>query len=183
MSDKPAAAGRRATLRPYSAGFTEEELVELYRWSSDPDVLSLSGGSPLDMSFESFRETFLSQLQQRNSHTEQVFAILDEAGHMIGRTGLFDIDRVSGTAELGIVIGNHDCWGRGYGRDAVGALVEFGFGELNLSRIRLFTYPDNERARRAYEAVGFRTVRELQRFSLRRGTHSELEMEITARQQ
>jgi RimJ/RimL family protein N-acetyltransferase len=132
------------------------------------------------MSFERFRDTFVSQLPRRNSAGEQLFAILDESGQMIGRTGLFEIDARSGTAELGIVIGDPEQWGRGYGRDAVRALVEFGFRDLELKRIHLYTFPENRRARRAYEAAGFRPVRELTRFSMELGTHTELEMDITA---
>lgn len=178
ISDPPVLSGRRVALRPYAAGFTSDELRDLYRWSRDSEVLALSGGAPLDMSFERFRETFLRQLAERNTRSEQLFAILDEGGRLIGRTGLFAIDPTEGVAELGIVIGEPHRWGLGYGRDAVKTLVDFGLQELALNRIVLFTYAENERARRAYEAAGFRPVREWERFSLHHGTYIELEMEI-----
>ena len=171
-------AGGRVTLRPYFAGFTEPELERLYRWGHDAEVLRLAGGTPLDMPFEDFKDLFDAQLPRHNTAHEQLFAILDEAGALIGRTGLFAIDLRRGSAELGIVIGERDHWGRGYGRDAVGALVDFGFGALGLERISLFTFPTNRRAQRAFEAAGFRGLRQLRRFSLERGTHTELEMEI-----
>ncbi len=183
MAGAPTVSGRRVTLRPFSAGFTEDEIADLYRWSSDPSVLSLSGGSPLDMSLERFRIAFLAQLPRRNSESEQLFAILDESGKMIGRTGLFEIDHETGTAELGIVIGDEDYWGQGYGRDSVRTLIEHAFNDVGLKRIVLYTFADNERARRAYEAAGFKPVRELRRFSMQQGTHSELEMEIVASDQ
>lgn len=182
ITNAAAITGRLVTLRPYIAGFSEAELTALYSWARDPDVLALSGGSSLEMSFARFRELFLAQLPQHNSPREQLFAILDENDQLIGRTGLFTLDRQSGSAELGIVIGEPSCWGRGYGRDAVRTLVDFGFQELGLRRVVLYTYTANERARRAYEAAGFRAVRELERFSFEGGTHIELEMEITASQ-
>jgi len=178
----PIVTGERVTLRPYRAGFSDEELAILYRWARDPEVLALSGGSPLDVTFERFCTLFRAELPRHNSAREQLFVILDERGRLIGRTGLFRLDNETSTAEAGIVIGERSHWSQGYGRDALRTLVDFGFGELRLTRIMLYTYPENDRARRAYEAVGFRPVRALKRFSFDRGTHTELEMEITVGQ-
>jgi RimJ/RimL family protein N-acetyltransferase len=176
----PILIGQRVTLRPYSAGFTDDELQRLYRWAQNPEVLALSGGAVVDMPFQQFREMFVAQLPRHNSEREQLFLILDEGGRAIGRVGLFGLGSRfrPRTAELGIVIGERDTWGHGYGRDAVRAVVGFGFDGLYLERITLFTYPDNLRARRAFEAAGFRVTRELRRFSFELGSHTELEMEI-----
>src|SRR3990172_10507484 len=84
----------------------------------------------------------------------------------------------TGSAELGIVIGERDSWGLGYGRGAVAILVAFGCERLGLARIVLRTFPDNERAHRAFAAVGFRVVGERRQFSLDRGSHSTLEMAL-----
>ncbi len=48
-----------------------------------------------------------------------------------------------------------DEWGKGYGTDAVNAIVGFGFAELRLERIWLNVWTENDRARRAYEKAGF----------------------------
>ncbi|MFN2252152.1 MAG: GNAT family N-acetyltransferase, partial [Anaerolineae bacterium] len=171
--------GRRVTLRPYSRGFTDAELKRLLSWARDPDVLELAGGSPLNMSFERFRNAFLAQLPRRNTAMEQQFAILDENGEIIGRIGLFGMRPGSDRAELGVVIGDQAFWGRGYGRDAVGTLVDFGFDQLGLRSIKLYTLPENHRAQAAFEASGFARERMLERFSFERGTHAEIEMLIT----
>ena len=171
--------GRRVTLRPYVLGFTDQELELLRRWARDPEVLELAGGTPLDMPFERFREVFLAQLPRRNTRTEQQYAILDRTGRFIGRMGLMMHGRSLDRAELGIVIGDREYWGRGYGRDAVATLVDHGFAELGLRQITLYTFPENKRAQRAFEAVGFRKVGAVERFSLERGTHTEYQMVIT----
>lgn len=46
--------------------------------------------------------------------------------------------------------------GRGTGREVLRELVGLCFGELGARRLWLDVFDDNERARRAYEAVGFR---------------------------
>jgi RimJ/RimL family protein N-acetyltransferase len=178
ISAAPALTGARVSLRPYCAGFTDQELAAIYRWGIDPEVLRLSGGSKLDMGFNEFCRLFAAQSVRRNSDHEQLFVILTEQGRLIGRTGLFAVDGRASTAELGIVIGEHDCWGCGYGRDAVQTLVEYGFRRLGLRRIILHAYPENCRAQRAFTAAGFCRVGERRRFSLDRGVYTEIEMEI-----
>jgi RimJ/RimL family protein N-acetyltransferase len=177
----PLLVGEKVMLRPYSAGFTTDELQALYRWARDPGLLALSGGSVVEMRFERFQETFLSQLDRHNGPTEQLFALLDPAQRMIGRVGLFGMLPGAG-GELGIVIGERDCWNQGYGRDAVRTITTYGFEELKLPRIVLYTFVENERAQRAFRACGFRVVRRLRRFSFEKGVHSELEMELLAPQ-
>lgn len=178
VEQAPLLFGSLVTLRPYRAGFSEEELGALYRWARDPELLALSGGATVDVPYRRFRELFLAQLPRHNSAREQLFAVLNEHGRLIGRTGLFGLDSREHAAELGIVIGERDHWGRAYGREAVGLLVGFGFHELGLERILLYTFDDNLRAQRAFAAVGFRPVRRLSRFSFERGTHVEIEMEL-----
>lgn len=46
--------------------------------------------------------------------------------------------------------------GRGIGRTLVEWLVGFAFAELHLNRLELVVFSFNDRARRCYEAVGFR---------------------------
>lgn len=76
----------------------------------------------------------------------------------IGNAGLIDINRANQTAEFGIVIGEKDCWNRGYGTEATRLTLDFGFNAQNLHNIRLRVYGFNQRAIRAYEKAGFRTV-------------------------
>jgi len=83
----------------------------------------------------------------------ETFGIYDENDEYIGTVELYDI---RGTvATLGIIIGEKTHWGRGYGPEAVGALLDYGFGRLGLERVRLTTFEDNPRAQAAFRKVGF----------------------------
>jgi RimJ/RimL family protein N-acetyltransferase len=57
---------------------------------------------------------------------------------------------------LGIVIGDKNYWGQGYGTDAVRAVLRWAFDYLNLNRVWLTVYDYNERAFRCYAKCGFR---------------------------
>lgn len=47
--------------------------------------------------------------------------------------------------------------GRGYGRSLLSKVIDAAFEETDVWRLWLGVFPENTRARRAYESVGFRT--------------------------
>ena len=59
---------------------------------------------------------------------------------------------------MGIVIGEKAYWSKGYGREAIGLLLDYAFNILNLNSVMLGTFAYNERALRCYRAVGFREI-------------------------
>jgi RimJ/RimL family protein N-acetyltransferase len=124
----------------------------LTRWANDVELEVLGGGAPpRPRSSASTEELWDGILAAK---TGASFGI-EADGVLIGHCGLFNVDDVARTAELGIGIGERPYWGRGYGRDAVAVLVRYGFRHLNLHRIWLRVHATNERAIRAYAAAGF----------------------------
>lgn len=90
------------------------------------------------------------------SSDESVVALIIEAdGRAVGDINLFNIDERNRSAMLGLSIWRTEDRGRGYGTDAVRALVRWAFRQKNLHRIELGVAPHNERAVRVYERVGF----------------------------
>lgn len=58
-------------------------------------------------------------------------------------------------AWLFIGIGEPEYWGKGFGSDAMRAMLRYAFHELNLERVTLGVFDYNARARRTYEKLGF----------------------------
>jgi glycine cleavage system H protein len=170
--------GRKVILRPYDEGFTDEEVSRHYRWSRDAEVLRLSGGLPTELGLAEFVEQF-RQERIKPSSTRRVFAILTRQGELIGRIGYFQIDKWRRQAELGIVIGEKEYWGQGYGRDAVETLLRHIFRTANLRRIYLFTYIENVRAQRCFARCGFRRHEPRKWLTIDLTQHEGIEMEIT----
>ena len=73
----------------------------------------------------------------------------------VGSVYVRDIDRTHHKAEYGIFIGEEAARGRGYGSAAAKLMVQFCFEELELHRLFLRVYAENERAIRSYENAGF----------------------------
>ncbi|MDQ4036147.1 MAG: GNAT family N-acetyltransferase [Chloroflexota bacterium] len=139
--------GERVYLRPFETGD-----AELYhRWRTDGEVAALAG-LPFPLSLGQIKQ----RIEDKQGDSQYAYVIcLREDERPIGEALLFELDRTNGSAELGILIGEKGEWGRGYGTDAVNALVDFGFEALRLERIWLEVWTENGRARRAYEKAGF----------------------------
>jgi RimJ/RimL family protein N-acetyltransferase len=75
-------------------------------------------------------------------------------GQLIGPCVLFNFDSIARTSEIGITIRDKN-WGRGFGREAIALLVEYGFLQRNLRKVWLHVHGENRRAQGAYGACGF----------------------------
>lgn len=62
---------------------------------------------------------------------------------------------------MGIVLGERDAWGHGYGPEALGLLLKYAHEELGLTEVSLCVHAANARAVRAYTKVGFSVERRL----------------------
>jgi len=79
-----------------------------------------------------------------NSRNTLVLAIvLIENDFHIGNISLQNIDYINRSAEIAILIGEKDCWGKGYSKEAANLIIKHGFMELNLHRIYCGTSFDN----------------------------------------
>ena len=170
--------GDQIGLRPFEDPLTEEEIDRIYRWSSDESVLRWSGGAPTELTREEFGSRLRTDHKSESSN-RRPFLILTRSGVLIGRVGIFGIDWVQKQGELGIVIGESEYWGKGYGRDTIHTLLRHMFETTSLDSINLFTFEDNFRAQRCFAACGFKPVGTGRRFSPDIGEFDGIEMQVT----
>jgi RimJ/RimL family protein N-acetyltransferase len=128
-----------------------DDLPHFVRWINDPETRRfMVVRYPLSLvEEESWWEGFLDR---KNDH---IFAIEARDGTYIGNIGLHSLDWENRRAQLGIIIGEKAYWGKGYGSDAIEAMLGWAFSYLNLNRISLSVYAYNERAIRCYRKCGF----------------------------
>ncbi len=91
-----------------------------------------------------------------NSFDGVRLAIETKDGKHIGGINLHRVNPEDRKAGLGIMIGEKDHWSNGYGTDAMKTLLAFAFDEMNLHRVWLHVFADNERAIACYQKCGFR---------------------------
>lgn len=142
--------GPRVRLR----SITRQDLNRLCEFNNDVEVELAGGGDPpTPQSLERLQADFDREAAS-GGRDGAAFAI-EVDGVFIGQCALFAEDAVARVCELGITIGDKHYWGQGYGREAIGLLVDYGFRHRNLHRIWLRVHASNERAIRSYRACGF----------------------------
>jgi len=140
--------GDRVTLR----GRTRDDLPLLWRFTNDLAVELAGGGDPPEP--QAF-ERLLAQFEQASAKggRDGAWFAIEVEGRFVGQCSLAQISETHRTARLGI--GDRALWGQGYGREAIGLLLEYAFRYRNLERVWLWVHGRNERAIRAYRACGF----------------------------
>jgi RimJ/RimL family protein N-acetyltransferase len=140
--------GKRVTLR----ALTEADIPRLTEFKNDVEFELLGGGDPPRPRSQDVELHFF---QEKAKDKDILHFAIEAGGLFIGDCGLHNVDRCSGTAEVGIGIGDRDYWGRGYGREALTLLVDYGFRLQNFRKLSLEVHGSNERAIRSYRSVGF----------------------------
>ena len=99
--------------------------------------------------------------------------VVREGDHLIGVTGLHNVNAVSRSAMFGINIGDRTWQNKGYGTEATLLCLRYGFEELNLNRIGLTVFSNNPRAIRCYQKAGFVQEGCLQQAVFRNGQYED----------
>ena len=144
-------AGERVTLRAW-----ERDDIQI-RWESDQtadtEEQRLRDWHEAPRSLQQREAEFEAQVAEPDPAT--VAMIIEADGRVVGDINLFHIDTRNRAASIGLSIWRAEDRGRGFGTDAMRALLRWGFGELNLHRVELSVDPANERAIHIYEKLGF----------------------------
>lgn len=133
---------------------TREDLPRLHMFNNDLAVELAGGGDPpMPQLFEQLEAEF----NERAGHSGRDGSnfVIQVDGLVIGHCALFNHNHTNRTCELGVTIGDHNYWGRGYGREVVNLLLDFAFRLHNYRRVYLEVHASNKRAIRAYQACGF----------------------------
>lgn len=147
---RPLLRGKMVLLRPAE----RDDIPIFVRWLSDERTTRfLSLRAPIGIAME---ERWFERMQEGHGRDSWFFVVcrLDDR-FPVGSVSLFDLDHVNGSAGLGILIGEVEFQGRGFGSDALAVLLDFAFGELRLERVWLDVYDFNARAIRSFEKNGF----------------------------
>ncbi len=156
--------GRLTYLRPVE----KSDIGLVLKWINDETIMPyMVSHFPYS---EAYEEAWVERISK--SETDRVFIICTADDTPIGTIGLHGINQRDRSAELGLGIFEKAYWGRGYGSDAIIALLRFVFEEMNFHRIQLHVHEDNARAKRAYEKCGFVEEGLLRETSFRGGRYT-----------
>lgn len=149
----------------------KEDMEIIYGWFSDSEFLKYYDYyPPVSLNKDEVDKIFNDY---ENSSKSKVFSVrLNET--IIGIAGFDDIVGENQVGTLFIGLGNENKRGKGYGKEAMKLLLEYGFMNLNFHRIQLNVLEFNEKAINLYEKCGFKKEGIFREFVLREGKRYNL---------
>lgn len=137
--------------RIYLSPMRPEDAEQYCVWLNDLEIADKLGSAARgSMTLEAERK-WISE--RAGSYQYAIVRASDDA--LLGNCGFNEIDQVNQTAEVGIFIGPHGEWNKGYGAEALRLLLKYSFEQLNLHSVTLRVFAFNERAIACYKKVGF----------------------------
>jgi len=141
---------QRLRLAPLDARHADGPYLQ---WMNDPDVVrwletrgqTFSAGDLVD-----FIET-----QNADPMVHLFGMFLGDDGRHIGNIKIGPLDKKHARGDIGLLIGERSCWGKGFAREAIAGIADYGLGPLGLHKVTAGCYAGNEGSRRAFLAAGF----------------------------
>ncbi len=102
-------------------------------------------------------ENFISEnLKKYETKNGLFWALIEKStNNFIGDFSFWKIDRKNSRAEIGYTLKPH-YWGKGYMKEAMIRIINFGFNELNLHSLEANINPENENSRAILIKLGFK---------------------------
>lgn len=136
--------GRSVLLRPTR----EDDLPHILRWQNHPELQRwMDYDGPFTL--EDVRASEARALEEGYPF------VIEVDGRPIGRVGLNGFRERDRVCSLYVFVGEGDVGGRHLGRDAIVALLAWGFESLDLHLVELWALAGNDRALHTYARCGF----------------------------
>ncbi|MFH1310752.1 MAG: GNAT family protein [Candidatus Omnitrophota bacterium] len=132
---------------------TKDDLTNYLRWMNDSDIVRFTESKGKSYSQEDLND-YISAMSNDKNHFFGVY--LNNDNRHIGNIKLGDINIVHKRADIGLIIGEKDLWGQGFGTEAIELLIAYAFKELNLRKVVAGMYADNLGSYKAFLKSGFK---------------------------
>jgi len=134
---------------------TDRDVEALYAIFSDPQVMRYWSTPPLEnlAAAAALLAEMHAHFRDRTLFQWGIARKADD--RLIGTCTLFHLEKQCRRAEIGFAVGREH-WRRGYAGEALRALIDHAFDELDLNRIEADVDPRNAASIRTLERLGFR---------------------------
>lgn len=146
--------GEKIYLRP----ILKKDIIFLNEWKNDEETYQYLGGGFMPTSIDQQEKWMDSMIDTLGNNKR--FIICDNQNDPIGMIGLYDINWIHRTCEIGIYIGSKSAKGKGYGKEACELLEQFANENLNLRKIKLNVVSDNGAATHMWKSLGYEKIGE-----------------------
>lgn len=129
------------------------DLELLYLWENDPEVWRVSGTlSPIS------RERLARFIEEQSYDiyaTRQMRLIIEADNRTVGSIDIFDFDPLNRRFGIGVVIFSNLDREKGYAKEAIKHIIDYGRNTLNIKQIWATIAIDNKASIALFESCGF----------------------------
>ena len=132
----------------------ESDVTEqYYKWMNDPEVTQYLEARFYPNSLAKITDF----VKSKDGDPNNVFlAIIHKpTDEHIGNVKMGPINWIHRTAEIGIVLGEKEHWGKGFASETLNLVSDYAFKKLNLRKITAGCYANNKGSEKAFIKAGF----------------------------
>lgn len=140
----------RVLIKPLSETSISEQYL---KWMNNPEVLKYT-----ESRWKKYDENDLKIFvhNMNKSQNDYLFGIYTtDTGKHIGNIKIGNVNQYHRFANLGVIIGAKEEWGKGYATEAIKLAVDYAFTQLKLYKIIAGVYVNNFASIKALKKVGF----------------------------
>jgi len=145
------------------------------KWRNDDEIWNLLVGPKYFVS-EACEKKWVEDRIFNNSNQLTLAACLKETNEHIGYVYLNNIDWKNRVCSFGILIGNKEHWGKGYGKEMTILMLYHAFYVLGLIRVESRQLLTNEASIRVHQKCGFKSEGVLRKAVFKNGRHQDLNL-------
>lgn len=142
--------GEKIYLRPLESN----DLAMLNEWKNNEKIFKYLGGGFMPVSIDQ-QEKWLNNMIDLTGNNKRYIICKKKSGKPIGMTGLYGINWIHRTAEIGLYIGDKAEQGKGYASESYRLIESFGKNYLNLRKIKINVVKANSKANKMWKKLGF----------------------------
>ncbi len=132
----------------------QEILDELFTGYDDGDIMTFMGLTDTD-ALSTEKNKWAKGMTTYRISFKRFLIIEKETGKVVGSCGFHNWHADHDRAEIGYSMTTESAKNKGYMREALAAVISFGFDKMNLNRVEAFISPDNVPSLRLVQGFGF----------------------------